>query len=213
MQSSVTKSNPLVKSDFDAILIAMLSDQSGNRHSDYYYVFNASGYRIYYSRITGKRVINYKIPPGLIDEIPPKDFDLDEAQLLRFKQGYQTEIKRLIYKISEIDDKLESLKVPVSAKQKKKDEAKRKQQDAQRKREYDTELNEMFHNLFRRFFGEKSQEKSSESETKDNILEQLNIHTKKDLHRWLLNGGHPDKGGDEELCKRVILAAKNAGLY
>lgn len=219
MQSLTGKSNRKstsysFSSDFDALLINVLSDRSGNRPSDYYYVFNTSGYRIYYSRITGKRMMENKIPPRLVSQIPPKDFDLNEEELLKFKHGYQTEIKRLIYKISEIDDQLEIIKVPISNKEKKKARRQRQQQDQQRKLEYQNELDDLFRNLFSRFFEQDfGQNVSPKSTPEDTILTELNIKTKKDLQRWLLNGGHPDKGGDEELCKRVIMAAKRANIF
>lgn len=40
------------------------------------------------------------------------------------------------------------------------------------------------------------------------LLLSLNIHNRKDLHRWLLNGGHPDHGGNTEICQSVLSAAK-----
>jgi len=43
------------------------------------------------------------------------------------------------------------------------------------------------------------------------LLESLHIKSRKDLHKWLLIG-HVDKGGDEDLCKRVLSEAKKMGF-
>jgi len=44
------------------------------------------------------------------------------------------------------------------------------------------------------------------------ILQRYFIFNKKDYHKWLVEGGHPDKGGDTSICIEVMNAAKKAGF-
>lgn len=203
-------SSSTLKSDIDKLLIATITGRTGNLPTDYYYTFNSSGYRIYHSRITNKRVLIDKLPPMIITDIPAKDLDLNKEQLLQFREGYKKEIKRLIGKMHEIDIKIDRMSDPKELNNMKKEEDELKQRDEIRKQEYQDELNDLFNRLFSRF-GFKIPECYINSGR--DILKELDIKTKKDLHKWLRNGGHPDKGGDEKLCQEVMGAAKRTGIF
>lgn len=87
------------------------------------------------------------IPPDL-DYIDTKDFDLTTKQLLRFKNGYLTEIKRLQGKIWQINLKLEEPQTKAEFKRERKEQIRK---DEERKREYKRERDKIFNDLFGRF--------------------------------------------------------------
>lgn len=153
-----------------------LHGATGNKASDYYYVLNTRGSKIYYSKITGKRIAKSDIRPEFHNLIGLKVDNVED--LLNLKKTYLSEIEALKVKISEIDKQLEG-----------------KVQDENERKE---NLRRLFEAL------------DKKREVPQDLLQKLNITTKKEWKNWLLKN-HPDKGGDEEMCKNVIQAGRNKG--
>lgn len=197
--------NPTFKSFFHGDI--------GNKADDFYFKYDGKGAKIYYSKITGKRIKKSNIPQNLVEKIQPYDSDFDTGNLLNLKKNYMTEIQKLQDKIKEIDIKLEKCNVADSAtieekvkKQKDEDNKRREEYKRERKREEE----EFFRKLYERM-RDYENFKSTENKKNDvDILEKYNIKTRKEWRKWLLNN-HPDKGGDDELCSKIINAGRSKG--
>jgi hypothetical protein len=127
------------------------------------------------------------------------------------KEHYSCEIEKLKTKIAEIDIKLAQLNIGdeeiIKECQLRKEEQDKR--DELRREEYKREQEELLRKLFERF----AYKESSTNKTRpcsENILQQLNINNKKDWKKWLLKN-HPDKGGDNDLCGKVINTGKSRG--
>ena len=190
----------------------------GNRSEDFYFKYNAKGAKYFYSKITGKRIAKEIIPAQFHAKIQPYNSELDVGNLLLLRKGYQAEIEKLQMKIAEIDLKVSKASVTDEAGlQKKKEEEdvkirkRREEYKVEREREQEELLGKLFEYCAKAEAQSEPRAKTvPKSKVDISILEQYNITTQKEWRKWLIKH-HPDKGGDEELCKRIIAAGRAKG--
>lgn len=192
----------------------------GSKASDFCYTYDAKGRKQYFSRRTGHRVAATNMPKTVKKEdIEERPEILNKEKLVSLKVSLLDQKKKLEEKIAEIERDLqgfdtEAFEKAAKAEQSKVDEAKQRQKE-ERKR--------FFEKIYKDFEETKKyQEKKPQSnpppakkpkttETSQEFLKTLAIHTKSEWKKWLLKN-HPDKGGkDEELCKKVISAGRDLG--
>lgn len=183
------------------IFHGFMNGATGNRPDDYYFMYNSKGAKYFYSRITGKRVQKASIPTSFHDKIKEKDPGLDIGHLVSLKNGYLIEIARLKAKVEEIDVKLNTINPNMQEECKRQKEEQDRKDEARRK-EYKREREE----LLRRY--EQQFNKKPPPKEENDILQQLNIKSKKEWKEWLVKN-HPDRGGDDELCGKVIAAGRS----
>lgn len=201
----------------------------GNKSPDFYFKCGNDGRKRYYSRITGRLVAKNQINPSIINEVKELIEDTNSAKLAKLyskKIKLQKDIERSQCLLQEIDKQIEhdqrlkgNIKENISQSdyenaiqneihnyESMKEEQDRK--DEIRRKEYEEECRKNTGNYETRSKqNQKDSKKSPLTPNKDNILKDLGITTKKQLNSWLLHN-HPDKGGDTDLCSRVILAGK-----
>lgn len=188
----------------------ILNGSIGSKPEDFYFKCNKKGGKMFYSKISGNRVSKCDIPETIIDKIQPRDSDLDTENLLRLKKSYTDEITKLQAKVAEIDAKLKGKPIDEKELQRKRYEEeiniKRRKEEIKRERE----------ELLRKLFGEFEKDKNKHKDkttppAKDKtLLEQHGIINRSDWKKWLVKN-HPDKGGNEELCKKIISAGRAEG--
>lgn len=222
----------------DQLFQNFVSGKTGDKSTDYYYSFNNRGAKIYYSKITGKRVAKNYIPAKFLNQIQERDVGLDIGHLMNLKHGYQLEIEKLQAKIAEIDAKLSQANIGDETTLRHYQEQKKRQdeEDERRRMEYEKENDEILRKMFERFqssyFNSSSNSNSSSNNNssstnsksstshnnnsssthrnKGDILSELNIENAREWRQYLLKH-HPDKGGDVEMCQKVIAAGKARG--
>ena len=204
---------------------------SGDNENDYYYIINNRGYKYYYSRITGGRVAKKQISSVFIDKVKEgKATGTNVSQLLESKTKCKDQITKLGKKITELEEKIKKINIQledestskgINIETLKQIELEETQKDEARKREYlqkcDKERRANLEKIFKLF--ETNAKKAPYVNVGANAypqtnsivtLKSLNIVTKKDWHSWLLKN-HPDKGGDNDLCGRVITLGRSEG--
>ena len=165
---------------------------------NYYYYFDNHNRKIYYDILSQTKIAVGKIPKGIVSKIKENKL-AGEAELVRIIRQKQKEIEDLQKEITSIRDMLgdrnyediESERIKQEEIYKKKRQEEKARQDKQR------------------------EEKARQDKHYglNQFLAQKGIYNKKDINKWLLNGGHPDKGGDQEICKQVLEAANKLGFY
>jgi hypothetical protein len=179
---------------------------TGNRFDDYYYVYDSRGRRHFYSKITGKKIAKQDIPKDFHDKIKQKEPELDIGKLVALKNVYLTEMNKLKAKVDEIDVKLNTINADTQREyQKRKEE--QDQKDELRRQEYKREREELLRKIFQQH---ENRPKPSYGNNSYSILQELNISTKKEWKDWLVKN-HPDRGGENELCAKVIAAGRSKG--
>ncbi len=176
---------------------------------NYYYYFDNHKRKIYYDILSQTKIAVGKIPKGIVSKIKENKL-AGEAELVRIIRQKQKEIEDLQKEITSIRDMLgdrnyediESERIKQEEIYKKKRQEEKARQDKQREEKARQD---------------KQREEKARQEEKiygvKEFLAQKGIYNKKDVNRWLLNGGHPDKGGDQEICKQVLEAANKLGFY
>lgn len=189
----------------------------GNRVDDFYYKYNSKGSKYYYSRITNGRVAASDIPKSLISQIKSQDGQEIQFNLLSEKNRYLENIKNLEEHISklkgkvyEIDLKLgQEAKIEgVSINEEKLRE--RKIREERRREQYQREVKIERKRLLEDLLRKDYNNWQSSDTTPSNILEDLKILTKKYWKEWLIIN-HPDKGGNSDICAKVITAGRLRG--
>jgi hypothetical protein len=183
----------------EEVFDSFIRGHTGNRSDDYYYTYNSKGSKYFYSKITGKRVAKNDIPAKFHNLIKEKDPGINIGELQNLRNVYLLEIEKLNAKIKEINVKL----LGVDGDEEIKKYKKQQEEDELRRQEYKREREEALRNLFKRF-------NNDNSSVEKDILQELNIHTKREWKDWLVKN-HPDRQGDVELCKKVITAGRNRG--
>ncbi len=184
----------------DYFIDQMLNGQNGNRADDFYFKYNKRGAKIFYSRITSKRLAKSSIPKGLLHRIQEHNPGLDVGELGTLKEGYLKEITRLQGKIDEINIKLSQINVhdDETTRQFQNEKVEEDRKTQRRKEEYKRESDEStrrFFEEFRSYFQRSEQSDPNPDVGKSkSFLKSLNINTKKEWHNWLRRN-HPDKGG------------------
>ena len=179
----------------------------GNQPDDFYFKYNAKGAKYFYSKITGKMIAKQDIPTEFHDKIQPYNSELDVGNLLLLRKGYIIEIEKLQAKIANINVKLNEAEVTNEAGlQRKKEEEDLKVH--KRREEYKQEREKEREELLRKLFGRMKVEPKVKRDS--SFLEQHEITDRQTWKKWLVKH-HPDKGGDEELCKKIIAAGRAEG--
>ena len=150
---------------------------------NYYYYFDNHNRKIYYDILSQTKIAVGKIPKGIVSKIKENKL-AGEAELVRIIRQKQKEIEDLQKEITSIRDMLGD----------------RNYEDIESERIKQEEI-----------YKKKRQEEKIYGVKE--FLAQKGIYNKKDVNRWLLNGGHPDKGGNQEICKQVLQAANKLGFY
>ncbi len=190
-----------------------MNTNHGSSANDYFYYYNAKGSRIYQSKITGKKVAKSEVDKNFIDKIKEDKYHKKvvdyEALLFNYKKTSDA-LKKLEEMIQSAELDLCHTKELLQPFQN--DEnfisyyKSHKIDIEKRKMAYEKEKTERLRKLFEeRFqkFGSFPQTETKKSENHNNFLFKLGITNRKDWLKWLLKN-HPDKGGDSELCSKVI---------
>lgn len=184
---------------------------AGNRSDDFYFIYSRNNQKRYYSKISGGPVAKSIIPENLLPGIQERKVDRDleqSAKLIKQKEGYKNKIAILQAKIADIDKQLGILN--------KSDEELNKYWDDRRFQDHDKEVRqkrftreeqERLRKLFTDMYRQTANLRIPDTAV---FLISMGIHDKYDWKYWLLKN-HPDKGGDTELCQRVIRAGRNLG--
>jgi hypothetical protein len=185
----------------------------------YYYKCDKNGRKIYYDP-QHEVVKAREIPSSIVMEertgMSRKAFECEKEKL-------ETKISRLESKLLKLNNSLEYISMKMEATganyedEKRKSEQRRKQKDEK----YKKEKKEWggFHNFYKKQYEDTGYAKPPRQTTSRtealNILLKYEIisstteyeksSARKNYRRWLLFN-HPDKGGDEEVCKKVIAA-------
>lgn len=82
------------------LLFGFMNGHTGSRPDDYYYNYNKSGKKYYFSKITEKRVAIKNIPPAFIPQIKmDQTYSMDTKQTRR--EEYKKEQDELLRKLFE----------------------------------------------------------------------------------------------------------------
>lgn len=202
-----------------------LIESTGDHPKEYFYKISKDGKKLFYHRTAEghKKIAKSKINPEFIDKIKQFD-DKEDQNLMKGVKDYNKKIKELEDKLKRLDilnltpanmeisrnilqNRLRDLNSYV-------DHLKIENKRQSEKR-YKEEMK--YHNGFKNYFKDKwghyipKTSYSSKTE-KINLLIQVGIiengdepkeKAKKKYKRWLVHN-HPDKGGDTEICARVI---------
>jgi len=176
--------------------------------SDHYYFIKTINKKQYYETRTNKPIAIKNIPKDVpISNI--KERSRDENINLQKKNKYDLLIKRadkLRTELEKVEKTIRELKEEVNFEQA--NETKQKSETAEKEYQKMKKNYGSWYNFFDNAY-EKRYEYSSERPIYD-VLTKYNILTKRDWKMWLVKN-HPDKGGNEEICKSVIVAGRAKG--
>lgn len=179
---------------------------TGNKPEDYYYKYDKAGRKCYYSIIDSeKRISKNNIPSNLLDKIKERNLSFTAADLLVQKKVYLLEIEKLNKKLSEINEKLNEIDLNFEDPNIIEERKKQLKEDEQRRKDFEKDRKKFFYNLYQELETPKINKEKTE-----NLLQQLNINNKEEWKKWL-SVNHPDKGGDNDLCAKVISMGKMKG--
>lgn len=206
----------------------------GYNASDYYFKYNKSGRKMYYSKIVNRNIAKNDVPKEFLSLITENRTITNDSllELEKQKESYTTQMNDMRDKIEQIDAKIKLMRDTGKWKSESptKLQEQWKEEDLKRKTDHQKEANENFREFMNRYtdYINKKQEQKYEQQqqppppnvpkppSQDNIkavdalLLKHSIGDKKALKMWLLKN-HPDKGGDEQLCMEIMGAAKIKG--
>lgn len=192
---------------------------------DYYFKYDKTDKKLYYSKETDKRISKINIPGHIIDDI--KEWDesctLDDLiirreALSKSKEEIEEELRVIVARIEEIKNAHPNVSEEVLI-----NRSKRKKQDKQRKakrqkQERETKTEEFFRKLFadhpwqqwwytpppfRAADGTDEPSANNNKDQAETYLKTLQITDRKSWFSWLKTN-HPDKGGNVYMTQTVI---------
>jgi hypothetical protein len=190
----------------------------GKSANDYFFIIDKKGAKIYYNKLNNKRLAKKDINIKYVEDVKEgsKYLNFEEyEQLLLKKKQFEDKILHFENKIKEIRELVANFDDMLGKKYDKNFEENYHKYIEQKSNRIDF-LEKEREEAFKKFFSQNNKyaeyfktnvQNNAEA---GNILNSLDINSKKEWKDWLLKN-HPDKGGNSEQCAKVICAGRAKG--